>query len=77
MSSAKGKPTLHAHLVILAVKLGEHGNVREAHDCDERQLPRHAEHEDEKSDCLDEAAQEQVDILRDEVAHLRGVRGQP
>lgn len=64
---------LHAYLVILAVEFGEHSNVRETHYGDECQLPRHAEHEDEESDCLDEAAQEQVDVLRDEVAHLRGV----
>lgn len=69
--------SLLACLVIFAVKLGEHGEVREAHDGDERQLPRHAEHEDKESDCLDEAAQEQIDILRDEVTHLRGVWGQP
>lgn len=61
------------YLVILAIELGQHGNVRETHDGNECQLPRHAEHEDEESDCFNKAAQEQVDVLRDEVAHLRGV----
>lgn len=65
------------HLVIVAVELGQHADVRETHDHHERQLPRHPEHEDEEAHALDEAAQEQVEVLGDQVAHLRGVRGQP
>lgn len=65
------------HLVVLSIQFRDHGNEREAHDGHQRELPGHLKHEDEESGALDDAPQEDVDILGDEITDLRGVSRQP
>lgn len=61
------------YLVIIAVELRHEADEGESHNGHQRELPGNHPHEDEVSGRLDAAAQEDVDILRDEVAHLSGV----
>lgn len=63
----------HPHLVVFAVELRDEADEGKAHDGHQRQLPGQLPHEDKVSHRLDAAAQEHVDVLRDEVAHLGGV----
>lgn len=67
---------LSAHLVIITVDLGDEGDEGEPHDRHQRELPGHHAHKEEVPGALDAAAQEDVDVLRDEVAHLGGVSGE-
>lgn len=62
------------YLVIITVELRDEADEGEPHDGHQRELPGNHPHEDEVSGRLDDAAQEDVDVLGDEVAHLSGVR---
>lgn len=64
-----------AYLVVLAVDVGHHHDDGEAHEGDQGELPREAEHEDHHARDLDRVPQEDVDILGDQVADHGGVRG--
>lgn len=61
------------YLVVFTIKLGDEADEGESHDGHQCELPGQSEHEDEVSCSLDAAAQEDVDVLGDEVAHLGGV----
>lgn len=65
-----------AYLVVLAVDVGHHHDDGEAHEGDQGELPREAEHEDHHARDLDRVPQEDVDILGDQVADHGGVRGE-
>lgn len=61
------------YLVIIAIKLRDDADERESHDGHQRELPGQPEHEDEEAGTLNDASQEDVHILGDEVTHLGGV----
>lgn len=64
------------HLVVVTVELRDDADEGEAHDGHQRQPPGERPHEDKVSQCLDAGAQEDVDVLRDQVADLGGVSRQ-
>lgn len=65
-----------AYLVVLAVDVGHCHDDGEAHEGEQGELPRQAEHEDHHARDLDRVSQEDVDILGDQVADHGGVRGE-
>lgn len=58
-----------ANLVVFPIKIRHHHDDGEAHESHQGQLPGEAEHEDDDPSGLDGAAQEDVDVLGDQVAH--------
>ena len=61
------------YLVVIAIKLRNDADEWESHDGHQCELPGQPEHEDEEADTLNDAPQEDVYILGDEVTHLGGV----
>lgn len=61
------------YLVVFTIEMGDEADEGEPHDGHQRELPGYSEHEDKVTCSLDAAAQEDVDVLGDEVAHLGGV----
>lgn len=61
------------YLVEFSINFGNQANKRKGQDRHHSELPGNSEHKDEESCRLNEAPQEDVDVLGDEVTHLRGV----
>lgn len=61
------------YLVVFSIKLRDNSNERESHNGHECEFPGHLEHEDEEAGALDDAPQEDVNILGDEITNLGSV----
>lgn len=69
-------PAAPAYLVVLPIDIRHQHDDGEAHEGDQGELPGEAEHEEDDARGLHHVAQEDVDVLGDQVAHDGRVRRQ-